>query len=107
MKVSGIAFIVYFLLQWSFLNAKIPSYFRDKFDVLYAYRAKRCNVFSSAVLLICIHSEIKKYRFFILFLIHKHDVIWTNIEFWQQSGIYWHYLSIFLNETNTVVVQFR
>ena len=35
MKMNGTAFIVYFLLQWSFLNVKMHL-FRDKFDVLYA-----------------------------------------------------------------------
>ena len=35
MKVNGIALVVYFLLQWSFLNAEIHI-FRDKFDVFYA-----------------------------------------------------------------------
>ena len=61
--------------------------FRDKFDVLCPQRAKRCNVLGSAVLLISLHSEIKKH-------ICEHYVTWTNIEFWQRSGISWHSLFI-------------
>ena len=53
--MNGIAYTVYFLLQWSFLNVKMHV-FRDKYDILYtllyAQRAKRCNVPSSPVLLI-------------------------------------------------------
>lgn len=42
-EVNGIVLIVYFLLQWSLLSVTI-QFFRDKFYVSCAQKAKRCNV---------------------------------------------------------------
>ena len=94
MKVNETAFICIFCCGGHFSMRKCIV-FRDKFDVLCPQRAKRCNVLGSAVLLISLHSEIKKH-------ICEHYVTWTNIEFWQWSGIYWHSLFNFFKMKTTL-----
>ena len=87
MKVNGIAFIVYFLLKWSFLSLKIPSLFlRDNFWRIICMENKRCNALGSAVLLI------KKYFLFFNYM----DVTWRHLgEYWFLAVI-WHLLAFSL-----------